>query len=135
MSRIINRQIVNVAIDCAVSRNVNVNFSLRFIPDSVIVRSLSYANKGAADVNALLVSSTPISLMTKSLLHSWLTPTRSSICKTNIASAIPSKADPLTSKCNTCPQLLKAVQVLVRSPVLVCKVISCSCSNSFATRK
>ena len=51
---IINRQSVNIGIDLSVAANNNINVSvtLRFVPDEVIIRSITYSDRSTADTNA-----------------------------------------------------------------------------------
>ena len=52
--KVVNRQTYNIATDLSVqaNNNFNVGFNLRFVPDEVIVRSLSYSDVGTNDQEA-----------------------------------------------------------------------------------
>jgi hypothetical protein len=51
---IINRQSVNIGIDLSVltNNNINASLTLRFVPDEVIMRSITYSDRSTADTNA-----------------------------------------------------------------------------------
>jgi hypothetical protein len=56
LRQVVNRQFINIASDCSVAsgNNFNVTIALRFVPDEVIIRQVTYASENDVLANSIV---------------------------------------------------------------------------------